>query len=326
MKRFGLIAALAALLLAAVPSTAGAQAFQPTRPVEIVVHTAPGGGSDVLARFVSLLLEREKLIPVRNQVHNRSGGGGATAMAYMVEKRGDPHTLALFTAAWVNTPLLAEEAKVQLWDMTPIAGLVLESALIVVKADAPYRTLGDFIEAAKKEPGKLRQAGGSLQTRGNFVRLVLQKATGTQWSYISYPGGGERVTALLGGHMQLLVAEPQEIGEYVRRGTLRPLAQIATKRLPGFANVPTIHEAGFNVRSDPNARGVVAPPGISREVAAYWEGVFARMVKSPEWRKYLEDNQFEDGFQRGEETMKSAREFAEQMRGVMRDAGLKTYR
>jgi len=308
------------------PAAAAGQAFVPTHPVEIVVHNAPGGGSDVLARFVSLLLEREKLIPVRNQVHNRTGGGGATAMAYIAEKRGDAHTLALFTSAWVLTPMLAEEAKTQIWDMTPIARLVLESALILVKADAPYQTLNDFIEAAKKEPGKLRQAGGSLQTRGNFVRLLLQKATGAQWSYISFPGGGERVTAILGGHMQLLVAEPQEIGEYVRRGTLRPLAQIATKRLASYPNVPTIHEAGFNVRSDPTMRGVVAPPGISREAAAYWEGVFARMVKSPEWRKYLEDNQFEDGYQRGDETMKSSREFAGQIRGMLREAGLKVYR
>jgi putative tricarboxylic transport membrane protein len=326
MQRPLCIVALAALLPVVLPSNARAQAFQPTRPLEIVVHNAPGGGSDVLARFVSVLLEREKLIPVRNQVHNRTGGGGATAMAYIAEKRGDPHTLALFTSAWVITPMLAEEAKVQMWEMTPIARLVLESALILVKSDAPYRSLNDFIEAAKKEPGKLRQAGGSLQTRGNFVRLLLQKATGAQWSYISFPGGGERVTALLGGHMQLLVAEPQEIGEYVRRGSLRPLAQIATKRLPSYAEVPTIQEAGFNVKSDPTMRGVVAPPGISREAAAYWESVFARMVKSPEWRKYLDDNQFEDGFLRGEDTLKSARDFAEQIRGMLRETGLKVYR
>ena len=89
----------------------------------------------------------------------------------------------MFTTAWVITPMLAEEAKVTLFEMTPIARLVLESALVLVKADAPYRTLKDFIDAAKKEPGKLRQAGGSLQTRGNFVHLLLQKSTGAQWSF-----------------------------------------------------------------------------------------------------------------------------------------------
>lgn len=186
----------AALLLASVPAAAWAQAFQPARPVKIVVHNAPGGGSDVLARYLNVLLDKEKLLPVRTQVLNRPGGGGATAMAYVAEKRGDPHTIALYTSAWMLTPILAEEAKVTIWEMTPIARLVLESALVLVKADSPYRT----------------------------------------------------------------------------------------------------------------------------------EDVFARMVKTREWRKYLEDNLFEDGFLRGEEVVKANKEYTEQMRGMLKEAGLKVYR
>jgi putative tricarboxylic transport membrane protein len=324
MHRFAI--AYAALLAAVFHAAAMAQGFTPARPLDLVVHNAPGGGSDLLARFISLTLEKEKLIPVRSQVINRTGGGGTTAMAYVIEKRGDPHTLALYTPAWVITPMLADEAKVSLFDMTPVAQLVLESAIILVRADAPYKTLADFIDAAKKEPGKLRQAGGSVQTRGNFVRLLLQKATGAQWTYISFPGGGERVAALLGGHMQLLVAEPQEVSEYVRRGQLRALAQIASKRLPAFPDVPTVQEAGYQVRSDATPRGVVAPPALPPEALAYWEGVFARLVKTAAWRKYIEENQFEDGFLRGEDTRKAAREFGDQVRGMLRDAGLKVYR
>jgi len=313
-------------LLALSPTSAWAQAFQPSRPVEIVVHNAPGGGSDLLARFISALVEKEKLLPVRTLVSNRPGGGSALAMAYMAEKRGAPHTLALFTTAWLLTPILSPEVTAGFYDMTPVARLVLESAVIAVKADSPYRTLQDFIEAAKKEPGKLKQAGGSVQTRGNFVRLTLQKATGAQWVYISFPGGGERTAAILGGHVQLLVAEPQELGEYVRNGMLRPLAQITDKRLPAFATVPTLREAGFNMHSDPTIRGVVAPPGTARNVVAYWEEVFARMVKTDAWRKYLEDNQFEDGFQRADELQKSSTEFVGRMREMLKEAGLKVYR
>lgn len=317
---------IGAALLALLPAAAGAQAFQPTRPVEIVVHNAPGGGSDVLARFMSTLIEKHKLLPVRTVVNNRPGGGSATAMAYVAEKKGDPHTLALFTSAWLVTPMLSSEAKVTLYEMTPIARLVLESALVLVKADAPYKTVGDFIEAAKKEPGRLKQAGGSVQTRGNFVRLIMQKSTGAQWAYISFPGGGERLAALLGGHVQLLIAEPQEVSEHLRRGTLRAVAQISEKRLPGYADVPTLQEAGFSFWSAPTVRGVVAPPGISKAAATYWEDAFARMVKTEEWRKYLDDNLFEDGFQRGEGAVKSTKEFGEKMREVLKEAGLKVYR
>jgi putative tricarboxylic transport membrane protein len=210
--------------------------------------------------------------------------------------------------------------------MTLIARLVMESSLVLVKADAPFKTLKDFIDAAKREPGRLKQAGGSVQTRGNFLRLILEKSTGAQWSYISFPGGGERLAAILGGHVQLLIAEPQEVSEHLRRGSLRVIAQIAEKRLAAFPDVPTLSEAGFSVWSAPTVRGVVGPPGISRAAVAYWEEVFDRLVKLPEWRKYLEENQFEDGFQRSDETVKSTKEFEVRMRDVLKEAGLKVYR
>src|SRR5687767_2823685 len=306
---------MAVLLLAvATAPAAWAQSFQPARPVDIVVHNAPGGGSDLLARFISTVVEKEKLMPVRTTVSNRPGGGSALAMAYMAEKKGDPHTIALFTSAWMMTPILAPEAKTGFFDMTPVARLVLESAVVLVKADSPYRTLQDFIDAAKKEPGKLKQSGGSVQTRGNFVRLILQRATGARWSYISFPGGGERIAALLGGHVDILMAEPQELGEYIRNGQLRALAQITEERLARFPDVPTLREAGFNIHSDPTIRGVVAPPGTAKNVVIYWEDVFARMVKTEGWRRYLDDNQFEDGFQRGDELTKSSTEFVARMR------------
>ena len=317
---------LMAALIACMSSFSWAQGFQPTRPVEIVVHNAPGGGSDVLARYMNTLLDKNRLLPVRSIVNNRPGGGSATAMAYIAERKGEPHTIALYTSAWLVTPMLAQEVKVSIYDMTLIARLVMESSLVLVKADAPYKTLKDFIDAAKREPGRLKQAGGSVQTRGNFLRLILEKSTGAQWSYISFPGGGERLAAILGGHVQLLIAEPQEVSEHLRRGSLRVIAQIAEKRLAAFPDVPTLSEAGFSVWSAPTVRGVVGPPGISRAAVAYWEEVFARLVKLPEWRKYLEENQFEDGFQRSDETVKSTKEFEVRMRDVLKEAGLKVYR
>src|SRR5499433_4296666 len=191
-------------LLAAHPS-AFAQAFKPTRSVELVVHTGPGGGSDVLARALAVMAEREKLLPVRIVVVNKPGGNSAVAAAYLAEKRGDPNTVGLFTGVWLQTPLVSAEAKVTLKDLTPVARLVLEPAVIAVKADAPYKTLGDFVAAAKERPGQLKQSGGSNTSRDNVVRQLLQKATGARWAYISFPGGGERIAALIGGHVDLMV-------------------------------------------------------------------------------------------------------------------------
>ncbi|MFL6573581.1 MAG: Bug family tripartite tricarboxylate transporter substrate binding protein, partial [Burkholderiales bacterium] len=153
-------AALAAL--GGLHSPAQGQGFKPTRPVEAVVHTGPGGGSDVLARAVALMMEKEKLLPVRMQVVNKPGGGGAVAAAYLAEKKGDQNTIGFFTGVWLTGPLTSAEAKVTLRDLTPIARLVLEPAVIAVKADAPYKSLPDFIAAAKKSPGQLKQSGGGV--------------------------------------------------------------------------------------------------------------------------------------------------------------------
>jgi len=303
-----------------------AQGFKPTRPVEVVVHTGPGGGSDLLARAVALMIEKEKLLPVRMQVVNKTGGGSAVAAAYLAEKKGDPHTLGFFTGVWLTSPLTSAEAKVSLHDLTPVARLVLEPAVIAVKTDAPYKTLADFVAAAKQNPGQLKQSGGSITSRDNVVRQQLQKSTGARWAFISFPGGGERMAALLGGHVNMMVIEPAEVGEHVRAGNIRVLAQVSDKRLPGFPNVPTLKEAGFDVAAVPQVRGVVAPPGIPKENIAYWEDIFRKLSQTDSWRKYLDDNQFENGYQNAAELTKFYGEFTERMRGILQEAGIKTVR
>jgi putative tricarboxylic transport membrane protein len=316
----------AAILAVAVVDTANAQSFTPTRPVEAVVHTGPGGGSDLLARAVALMIEKENLLPVRMQVVNKTGGGGAVAAAYLAEKKGEQHTIGFFTGVWLTNPLTSAEAKVSLKDLTPVARLVLEPAVIAVKADAPYKTLGDFINAAKQNPGQLKQSGGSITSRDNVVRQQLQKAGGARWQFISFPGGGERIAALLGGHVNMMVIEPAEAGEHIRAGNMRLLAQVTDKRLPAYPNVPTLKEAGFDVTPVPQVRGVVAPPGIPRENVAYWEGVFKKLTQTESWKKFLADNQFEDGYQNAAELTKFYDQFTQQMRGILQEAGIKTVR
>jgi len=315
--------ALAALCTVA---AGAASAYKPTRPIEVVVHTGPGGGSDLLARAVAQMMEKERLLPVRMQVVNKTGGGGAVAAAYLAERAGDENTIGFFTGVWLTGPLTSKEANVTLRDLTPIARLVLEPALIAVKADAPYKTLADFIAAAKEHPGQLKQSGGSVTSRDNVVRQLLQKSTGARWAFISFPGGGERIAALLGGHVDMMVIEPEEAGEHIRAGSMRVLAQVNEKRLPAFPEVPTLKEAGFDVPAVPQVRGVVAPPRIPAENVAYWEDVFRRLTRTATWRKFLADNQFEDGYQNAAELAKFYDEFTNRMRGILQEAGVKTVR
>lgn len=320
------VGSLFLLLAAAGVSPAAAQGFKPARPIEFVVHTGPGGGNDLLARAISAIVEKEKLLPVRMQVTNKPGGGGITAMSYMSEKKGETHTIALFANTWFTGPMMSAEARVTMKDLSPIVRLVTEPGVIAVKADSPYRTLKEFIDDAKKQPGQLKQSGGSIGSRDNVVRQLLMKNTGAQWAFISFPGGGERLAALLGGHVQIMVMDPQEAGQHLRSGTLRLLAQIAEKRLAAFPDLPTVPEAGFDIPNYPTIRGVVGPPAMPVDAVKFWEEFFTRFVQNASWKKYLEDNLFADGFQNTAEVLKFAEEYPERVRSILKDAGIKVYR
>jgi putative tricarboxylic transport membrane protein len=317
---------IALLLLAAAVATGTASAYEPARPVDLVVHTAPGGGNDVLARAIATMAEKENLLPVRLQVQNKPGGNGAVAAAYLAEKKGDPNTIGLITSNWIIGPMTTAEAKITVKDLTPIAQLVTEPALVVVRADSPYKTLREFIDAAKAKPGQLKQSGGSLTARDSIMRQVLQNSTGARWAFISFPGGGERISALLGGHVDMMIIEPEEAGENIRAGKMRPLAQLAASRLAGFPNVPTLKEAGFDVPLVPQMRGVVAPPGMPADAVEYWQGFVRRLVQTASWRKYLQDNQFEDAVYIGAEFTKSIDDTTAQLREILPAAGLKLVR
>lgn len=315
-----------AMVMAIALDSAFSQEFKPSKQIETVVHTGPGGGSDLFARAIAELLQKEKLISQRMQVVNKPGGGPAVAMSYLAEKKGETHTIGFFTGIWVTNPLTTTEATVTVKDLTPVVRLALEPAVIAVKADSPYKNMKDFIEAAKKGPNQLRQSGGSITSRDNLMRMLIQKATGTQWTFISFPSGGERLSNLLGGHVQIMVIEPQEAGEQIRAGNLRVIASLTEKRLPALPNVPTIKEQGIDVSLIPQARGVIAPPAVPREVIQYWEGVFERFEKSATWKQYLEQNQFEDGYLKGPPLNKFFDDLTVQMREVLKEAGAKVVR
>jgi hypothetical protein len=131
-----------------------AQTYQPTRPIELVVHSAPGGGSDVFAREVVAMVEKEKLLAQPIRVVNKIVDAGLEAMEYLVDKKGDDHTIAVFTNTWVATPLTSAKAKYSVKDLTPIVRLVLEPTIAVVNAKSPYKSMNDFVAAAKKDPNR----------------------------------------------------------------------------------------------------------------------------------------------------------------------------
>jgi putative tricarboxylic transport membrane protein len=317
---------LAAALAAAVLALPALADWKPTKPVDFVVHTGPGGGSDVLARAVATMFEKERLVPVRMNVLNKPGGNGAVAAAFLSERKDDPNTIGFITSVWLANALTSSEAKITVHDLKPIAELLLEPAVIVVRADSKFKSLKEFIDAAKAKPGELKQSGGSVTSRDNIVRQQLQHATGARWAYVSFPGGGERLAALLGGHVDMIVIEPQEAGEQIRAGRLRALAQLTQKRLPGYPDTPTLQEAGFNVVATPQIRGVVAPPQQPNDASAYWTERFQKLMQTESWKKYVRDNQLEENFVQGPAFGTAMKDMEKQLREQFTEAGIKVVR
>jgi putative tricarboxylic transport membrane protein len=291
------------------------------------VHGGPGSGNDLFGRALAAMIEQQKLAPVRIQVLNKPGGGSTTASAYLTSRSGDVHTLGIFTNVWMTDTLVQETARVSIHkDLTPIARMVIEPALIAVKADAPYKSMNDFVQAATVKSAQLKQSGGSITSRDNLIRQMLMKQTGANWSYISFPSGSERLAALLGGHVDLMVLDPSEAMEQIRSGKLRALAQVADARLAAFKDVPTLTEAGFKIAKAPQIRGVVGPPNMPKDAVIYYENLLERVAKSASWKKYVTENHFEAAFGKSEETRKFLAEYEKDIREQLKEIGVNVVR
>ncbi len=186
----------------------------------------------------------------------------------------------------------------------------------------------DFIEAAKKNPNQLRQSGGTMTSRDNLMRLLIQKATGAQWTFISFPSGGERLSNLLGGHVQMMVIEPQEAGEQIRAGNLRVIASLTEKRLASMPNVPTIKEQGIDITLIPQARGVLAPAGVPREDACNTGKEFSIASRRLRQLETVSRNRINSktAISRGRRSDKFFDELTVLMRDVLKEAGAKVVR
>lgn len=282
------LAAGVAGLLPTAPALA--QTFTPPDAIEIVVHSGPGGGSDVFARQVSEMLVKEGIIESAWPVLNKSGGSGAAAMAYMAENKDRNDMIAAMAITWVTTPLTNAEAQVKTLDLTPIALLVVEPTVMAVRADSPWTSLKEFVEAAKAEPGTLTQSGGSATSADALAAEVIKSKTGAQWGYLSFEGGGERLAALLGGNASMMFGGPSDLGSQVQAGELKVIATIGGSRTALFPDAPTLSESGFDFSVPQNFRGVMGPPGMSPEAIAYYEDVFRRLVDSESWKAYATEN------------------------------------
>ena len=291
MKVSGRIVAVAIAVVALgafLAATADAAEWKPTKPIQLIVPYAPGGGSDVLARSIGQIIQSAKLNPTPLIVINHAGSSGTVGTASVAQSPGNENMLLTFVSGQVAAPLTAGKGTVTYKDLTLIGNLAIDEQLIVVKWDSPYKSITEVVEAAKKKSGTITIGGTATGQEDQMCNRIFERAAGITLRYIPFNSGGEVITALLAGHTELAWANPSEFFPQWEAKLVRPLAVAKETRLAKFPDAPTFKEKGLDVTFK-MFRGIAAPPGIPPAVTAYYENMMKKVAETPAWKeKYLD--------------------------------------
>lgn len=311
-------------LAAAAPLPALAQAWQPERAVEIIVGTSPGGGQDRSARFVQKLIQDHKLLPVPTAVVNKPGAGSSIGYTYLSHQAGNPHHVMLLTVPLL-TNYITGISSVSYTDLTPISTLFDDYIVATVKPDSPIKSARDLMERMKKDPSSVTVGIPSITGGGGLAILLAAKGAGIdprQVKTVVFKSGGDSVSALLGGHVDVMMSTTAAPVAQLKAGTVRLLGIAAPRRLHGMlASVPTLSEQGVKVVFS-NWRGIVAPKGVTPAQIAYWEGVFAKLVQIDEFKQDLERRFWVSNYRDSAGMAAFLKADHDELRGLLADLGM----
>lgn len=276
-----------ALGLVAGPAVA-AEVKYPNKPITLVVQASAGGGSDIFARGIAAGFEKHKLLPQIIAVENKTGGSGAVAFAYVAGKKGDPYYLLNASASFLGVPLMGR-SPVNYKSFTPVASLAYDEFVLFVKADSKFKTAQDVVAAAKGKPKTVMAGGSMLGASDSICVYLMEKAGGVKFNYITFPGGSDVNTAILGGHVDFGVGNPADALELAKAGKVRLLGVFAEKRLRQMPELPTMKEQGIDAVFM-QGRGIVMPAGVGAAERQTVEDALLKYTKTQDWKTYLETN------------------------------------
>ena len=281
--------------------------WSPSRNVEIVVGSAPGGSNDKTARSVEKAIVEAKLIPTSLTVVNRPGGGSTIAFAYVRQKKADPHTLLIGTTALLSNHIVGT-STISYDDFTPI------------------KTGKDLIAKLKENPQSVSIAfATTLGSHNHIAAGLLAKSVGVNarnLKAIAFKGSAEAITQVMGGHIDLVTTAAGNVASHVAEGRLRVIGVSSPKRFPGaLASVPTWKEQGADLVYG-GWRAIMAPRDITPQQIAYWESVLRKVTETKEWKEDLERNYWSDDFLGSAQFRKELAKNYTDMKSVLVDIGL----
>ena len=318
-------AAAAALVLAVPAAPLPAASWNPDQAVEIVVGTSAGSGSDTTARWIQRWIREKKLVEVPANVLNKPGGGGTIALTYLNQHPGSGHYLMVSSPSLL-TNFITGRTPLKYSDTTPLAQLGAESVVFTVRSESPLKTAKDLAERLKADPGSLSfSIGIAIGSHNHIAAAQVAKALGgdvRKLKVVAFAGSADGVTALLGGHIDVTASPVSGVLAHVKAGRLRMLAVSSGQRLGGeLAAVPTWMELGIRAVSS-NWRSVIGPRGLSEQQVHYWDEVFGRLARLPEWKQDLESRMVEATYLNSRDTRKRMDAEHAELTAVLGELGL----
>ena len=321
IKWFRVAVVVMILILASVIGAQTAE-WKPSKPIQFIVPYAAGGGSDVLARSIENVIKGEKLCPVPLIVVNQAGGSGTIGMTTVAQSPGNIHMLMTFISGQVTAPLVAGKGVATFHGLTLICCLALDEQLIVVKTDSPFKTIEDVVAAAKQRPGAVTIGGTGTGQEDQMCNRLFERAAGIKLRYIPFNSGGECITALLGGHVEMIWANPSEFVPQWEAKMVRPIVVAKETRISLLPDVPTFKEKGYDVTFK-FFRGIAAPPGIPAETVAFYENMMKKMSDSSGWKeKYLKQYMLSPGWMGKKEFTQFVTQSEQLFKDILIDLGL----
>ncbi|WP_066337637.1 Bug family tripartite tricarboxylate transporter substrate binding protein [Azohydromonas lata] len=270
----------AVLALATALSPAWAADY-PTRPIELVVPSSAGGGTDVMAR--NFADAARKYLPQPFVVTNKPGVSGGLAMGEVQRAAPDGYKVVVLISELAIIPHLGM-VKFGVQDFIPIARLNADPGTITVRADAPWHTVEEFLAHARKNPGAVAMGNAGSGSIWHLAAAAVEQKTGVRFNHVPFQGAAPSVVALLGGHVDAIAVSPAEIGPHVASGKLKVLGVMAEQRLGGqYANVPTFKEQGVDLALG-TWRGLGVPLGTPPEVVAVLRETTRKAVAEPAFK------------------------------------------
>src|SRR5450631_49862 len=324
LKRLAVAAAIPFAALAAVPAMA---AWEPTKPVEIVVAAGAGGASDQMARMMQAAIQKNNLMKQPMVVSLKSGASGAEALMYMKSSEGDANKVLIAYSLIYMLPL---SAKIPFnWrELTPVSVVALDQFVLWDNASGP-KTVKEFIEAAKAASAPFKMGGTGSKREDHVLTVFMEQKTGAKFSYLPYKSGGEAATQLVGNHTQSNVNNPSENLEVWRAGQVRALCVFDKERMQyktkvtdtqSWNDIPTCKEQGVDVQYL-MLRAMFLPGKVTAEQTAFYVDLFKKVSQTAEFKDYLEKQALKPIFLTGPDMVKFLEEDDALNKSLMTEAG-----